>query len=149
MRKKRTYLGRAIYKNCIVCGKTYYCIRSRVKTSNYCSNKCWHKIHIGKNHPTWRGGTKNWAGYRLISVYGKQVREHRYLMEQHIGRKLQKNEVVHHINGDRADNRIENLEVKIKNLHDKEHTIGSKNPFYGKRHTKETKEKISKAKKGR
>jgi hypothetical protein len=59
--------------------------------------------------------------YKTIQVDGKQVRLHRHMMEQKLGRKLGFNEVVHHINGDKHDNRIENLEVLSRAEHMKQH----------------------------
>jgi hypothetical protein len=54
--------------------------------------------------------------YKKISVNGRKVDEHRYIMEQHLGRYLNRNEVVRHINGNVRDNRIENLYLINKKL---------------------------------
>lgn len=71
----------------------------------------------GNKHPQWKGGRRiNTQGYVLIQKPGHPeadfhgyIREHRWVMEQKIGRPLKQKEVVHHINAIKTDNRIENL----------------------------------------
>jgi hypothetical protein len=71
---------------------------------------------------SWKGGRRLQNGYVMIMVGdGKYRQEHRLIMESIIGRRLTDDEVVHHANGDRADNRIENLVLMTRKDHGQLH----------------------------
>lgn len=95
----------------------------------------------GPGHPNWQGGRHlNKDGYVEVWVpdhpyakrwgrkSGGRVLEHRLVMEAHLGRYLEPGEVVHHRNGNHADNRLENLEVFPTNADHLRHELKGRVP---------------------
>jgi len=93
--------------------KVDWCVNEH-NAKGYCGNhyRQWKKYgeKLAKRKP----GYSTKEGYKYLKDPHKRsvvIAEHRLVMENHLGRLLTKNENVHHINGDRLDNRIENLEL--------------------------------------
>lgn len=121
----------AIYKTCDFCGKefkTYACYDKRNRTHRFCSKPCEYKFNNYNNtRDSWRGGhIGKTTGYIYIKIDGKDIGEHILVAEKTIGRRLYADEVVHHINGIKTDNRPENLQVMTNSEHVKLHQIKAK-----------------------
>lgn len=111
--------------SCIQCGKPMPIQRKPGGTVNrqkrLCSTECrslFRRLGYQTRHPEQQPTTREQAnGYIRIIVPGKDGEpsrhtfEHRYVMEQHLGRKLYPEETVHHRDGNRQHNLIENLEL--------------------------------------
>lgn len=127
-----------LIKQCIGCGKTIYQTwqtkRKDWNLTKYCSIRCsrlgrgnpwsqkrkklFSKKRMSINNPNFKDGIYlNKSGYEIISIFNTNKPYHRYLMEQYLNKKLLKNEDVHHKNGIKTDNRLENLQVIEKQSH--------------------------------
>lgn len=142
--KSKHYKHKRIIVKCKTCNKSFAIFPSRKGIIEYCSRKCSapvsaeasRKAHLGDRNYNWQGGrSKNGHGYWMRSVssipiedkwlvdgicQGKrklQFLEHRYLIAKKMGRTLTKEEIVHHINGIKEDNRLENLQLLTKSTH--------------------------------
>lgn len=104
-----------IWSACLDCGKKRWVSLENGKPARLRCRSCAKK---GKFSGVWKGGRIKENGYILIyQGNGKYIGEHRLIMEKYLGRKLKSWEIVHHANGIKDDNGLENLIL----LNHKEH----------------------------
>jgi hypothetical protein len=64
--------------------------------------------------------------YKVIRLpNGSTIGEHRYVMEKHLGRELSSDEIVHHIDEDRSNNDLSNLQIMTREEHARLHRTGT------------------------
>lgn len=123
-----------VKRGCTNCKKEFGVVPSAAKWAkirgnkeSFCSPKCKYEYYRGAAAPSFKTGKNtNERGYVRLTTTdekdGKQTNyEHVSVMEKHLGRRLTKDECVHHINHVRHDNRIENLELMAKSDHARLH----------------------------
>ena len=115
---------KSINKNthiCDNCGIEFIKYRKEKKLYKFCSVKCSSEYMKGEKSPFYKGVKINSGGYNTILINGKNFYLHRIVMEDFLGRKLSKNEDVHHKDGNKLNNDINNLEVIDKSEHGRLH----------------------------
>lgn len=79
---------------------------------------------VGNKNPAWKGGRRiRVDGYVVIWTKNGERLEHQVVMETALGRYLRDGEVVHHKDGDKQNNKIENLELTKQSDHIRHHLL--------------------------
>jgi len=122
---------RLVYAACADCGKERW-VQCKRGQNEPVSKRCWAcagRQHRGEGHPNWKGGRlTNAYGYIKAKLQSDDffypmvdnqgyVLEHRLVMAKHLGRCLQSWELVHHKDGVKDNNSIDNLELTTSKEH--------------------------------
>lgn len=110
---------------CEYCKEEFTRLKSNIKgIHNFCSKECYDSFAIennmraGENHPNWGSGNAIQNGYEFKRVGKEKYRaKHRLIMEKAIGRELRSDEIVHHKDGNKLNNALENLEIVTRAEH--------------------------------
>ena len=109
-------------KQCQQCSKTF---RPRRASAKYCSRPCAWANNGGHNRKreVWWTNSRGYIEGRITMPDDSRrtVKQHRWLMEQWLGRILLPSEIIHHTNGNKADNRIQNLQIMETGSHSSIH----------------------------
>ena len=104
-----------ILKYCTICKKSFYVQPKRRKTAKFCSRKCkaeFQKTLTGSKSPCFKGGYKTTDYYRVWIGKDRYTPRARIVMENHLGRKLKSSERIYHKDGNKFNDRINNLTIK-------------------------------------
>lgn len=129
MRKKVRFIIEKICK--CGCGEKFFQHSDKVGYIFGHASKITRKLMVGDKAPGWRGGIIYKRGY--VFIYSpehphnddKYVKRSRLAMEKKLGRFLETSEVIHHINGIKDDDRIENLFLTTRSEHSHIHGIAN------------------------
>jgi hypothetical protein len=115
---------------CEQCGAPFQVQAHRAKSAHFCSDVCrmtYRGSLTGERAMHFKGGRYEMGGYIWITLpAGGRIQEHRHVMQEHLGRPLQDDEQVHHINRDKRDNRLENLMILSPSEHTRLHMATGK-----------------------
>jgi hypothetical protein len=146
----RTGHSSYVWQACPHCGKErwidkYYLIKNpslmcRSCMMKFCSNRWFGNPQKGSDNPRWRGGRKDTEGYNAIRMFPGDdfypqrsqdgyILEHRLVMMRHLGRPLLSSEIVHHLDGNRYNNKLENLQLTTRGTHELSYRHGYKKGF--------------------